>query len=155
MKLALILAGIAIAAIAIGIWTSSSPSSGTGSGQYAASSSTGHAVNTTPRVTTYQIPEAPSAHGRPSSGAVTNRRTPPPLPPRSLANPARKEYVPPRGTPPLPVNRVSVNSRIYDYPKCPICRIRNIRGESQNVFWKPTQKKYCCTNGHYFAGKEV
>lgn len=148
MKTILIIAGIVIGMIAIYIWLSSSSSSGTGSGQSATSGSTA------PRSVSSVYQEARAVSARNASVSTPSRRASPPLPPRSLSNPAPK-YVPPRRTPPLPRNRVSVNPRIYDYPKCPACRKRNVRGNPQQVFWEASKKRFRCTLGHYFTGKEV
>ena len=44
--------------------------------------------------------------------------------------------------------------KVYGFPKCPVCRMRNRRGEPQRVFWDPGARCYLCAGGHRFTGKE-
>ena len=43
---------------------------------------------------------------------------------------------------------------IYDFPKCPTCRKRNLVGKPQEVYWSSQRKMYYCKGKHYFTGKE-
>lgn len=115
-------------------------------------------------------PESSTPPGSPSQQpALAQRREPPPLPartPRQQAPaqaPASSRQAAPRGArrsgtaspPPLPQRpAVSPGARmrqIYDYPKCPIDRKRNLPGEPQQIFWLAGERCYCCTNGHRFT----
>lgn len=95
-----------------------------------------------------------------------NAQVPPPAPrpdtstvSTSTGSTARRTPAPPRpsNTSPSVPTPVYVGHRvsgIYDYPKCPVCRSRNIRGEERKVFFSPETGGYRCMRNHYFTGKE-
>lgn len=57
--------------------------------------------------------------------------------------------------PPLPARPLmKADLKVYGFPKCPVCRMRNRRGEPQRVFWDPGARCYLCAGGHRFTGKE-
>ena len=66
-----------------------------------------------------------------------------PLPP-SVAKSGPAAHIPPR-SPQLPA---SSRGSIYDFPKCPVCRVRNSRTSDQAVFSTPTG--FRCRSGHEF-----
>lgn len=95
-----------------------------------------------------QQPVSNSVYYRPVS------RTPPPLPP---ALPSRPMLPPPAtGTQisGLPMAGNARRSSVYDFPKCPICRKRNIKGKPQEVFWSPQRRMYYCNGKHSFTGRD-
>ena len=69
---------------------------------------------------------------------ITQKKSPPP--------PERVERAPGCSAPEVTV--VNRARSIYDYPKCPACRMRNLRGESQKVFCEGNG--YRCVRGHRF-----
>ncbi len=82
-------------------------------------------------------------------------RTQPPETQNRAQNRTQSRPVPPpeivqrRSVPSVP--EVEITDRklsIYDYPKCPICRSRNLRGEAQTVF--SAGGGFKCHRGHTF-----
>lgn len=56
------------------------------------------------------------------------------------------------GTPPaLPHRQTRVNTNIEDYPRCPIHKCCNRRGESQKIFYDNGRRMWRCYRGHNFS----
>lgn len=70
---------------------------------------------------------------------------------RSLPPPERGQRRISRSLPRVEV-MTSKSISIYDYPKCPICRSRNLHGEEQTVF--AVGNSFKCTRGHLFTGRD-
>lgn len=86
-------------------------------------------------------PPPPSNQTSRTSAPVPRQRpAPPPLP----AQQERRRPAPALPAQPPQISRTN----IYHYPKCPMCRLRNVRGKPQQVFACP--EGFRCRSGHYF-----
>lgn len=81
--------------------------------------------------------------------AAAGHRNPPALPAQPSSENDRRAV-----PPPLPGERAAADPRIFDYPKCPVDRMRNAPGRPQVVFWNAERRCYCCARGHRFTGRE-
>lgn len=85
---------------------------------------------------------------------AASRPQPPALPsqpaPRNRTGSGSRRPAPP----PLPGEAPAVDLEIYDYPKCPVDRVRNTPGRPQVVFRDPARRCFYCSRGHRFTGRE-
>ena len=80
------------------------------------------------------------------------RREPPPTQNRTQNRTLSRPVPPPeivqrRSVPEVEIV-TGVPRSIYDFPKCPICRSRNLRGEAQTIF--SSGNGFKCHRGHTF-----
>ena len=94
------------------------------------------------------LPYQQTGSYRPSPPTVN--RIPPPLP-RNNVIPVMTSGGQRAG---LPQGNGCRTISIYDFPKCPTCRKRNIKGHPQEVFFNTKRRCYYCRSNHYFSGRD-
>lgn len=142
MSMALITVGVALAATAILFWYITSMLSHRRRDRMT--------QNAQPPPLPPQLERIGAMGGLP---ATSRCGSPPPLPIR-MPNFARSAPGSSQHLPQPILLREATDSHIYNYPKCPYHRIRNIPGQRQMIFWDGTNKVFRCCKGHDFTGRE-